>query len=90
MARNNRSDAEYELGTLSKGIKVLEAMIGTQCQPANVATIMERTELPRHAVDSSLRTLRLMGYATATSDRKWTVGRRFISLADKVARETGG
>lgn len=86
MARNNRSDAEYEVGGLTKGIKVLEALEGSAFQPVTVATIIERTEFPRDIVDRSLKTLRLNGYAIQTEDGKWTIGRRAIRFAGSVTR----
>lgn len=89
MARNNRSDAEYEVGGLTKGIKVLEALEGTAFKPVPVKTIMERTEFPRDVVDRSLKTLRLNGYAIQTDDGEWTIGRRLIRFAGSITRHKG-
>lgn len=87
MARNHRSDAEYEIGGLSKGIKVLEALEGTAFHPVGIQTVIERTELPRDFVQRALKTLRLLGWAVETRDKKWTYGRRFIRLAAAVAEQ---
>lgn len=86
MARNNRSDAEYEIGGLSKGIKVLEALEGTAFEPVGIRTVIERTDLPRDIVTRALKTLRLLGYAIETPDKKWTIGKRFVRFAQRASK----
>lgn len=78
--RSRRTDSQYEIESLTKGIKVIEALKGTRWEPVNVATIMERTEYPRDLVDRTLKTLRMHGYARCDKG-KWTAGKRFIALA---------
>lgn len=84
MARNNRSDAEYEIGGLTKGIKVEEALEG---RPVTIQIVMERTGFDYNLTMRCLKTLRLNGRATQTDDGKWTYGRRFIRLATAVAQQ---
>ncbi len=86
--RRRRPDSEYEIEALTKGVRVLEALEGTRFEPVAVATIIERTELPRDVVDRSLKTLRMHGYATCDKG-KWTIGRRFMRLAARVATQRG-
>jgi len=84
--RTRRPDDHYEIEALTKGIRVLEALEGTRWEPVGVATIMERTYLPRDTVDRSLKTLRLNGYAMQV-DGKWTIGRRFMRFANSASRK---
>jgi DNA-binding IclR family transcriptional regulator len=86
VGRNNRSDAEYEIGGLTKGIKVLEALEG---RPVTIETVIERTEFSYNIAMRCLKTLRLNGWATQLDDGKWTVGKRFIRYAGSVARQAG-
>lgn len=83
-----RDDAAYEIESLSKGIKVIEALRGIRWEPVPVATIIERTGYPRDLVDRTLKTLRLHGYATCEKG-KWTAGKRLIGLALSVSRSIG-
>jgi len=86
MARNNRSDAEYEIGGLTKGIKVEEALEG---RPVTIQTVMERTGFDYNLTMRCLKTLRLNGWAIQLDDGKWTVGRRLIRLAASLTRQFG-
>jgi DNA-binding IclR family transcriptional regulator len=84
MARNNRSDAEYEIGGLSKGVKVLEALEG---KPVSIETVIRRTEFSYDVTMRTLKTLRLNGWALQLDDGKWTYGRRFIKLGVRVGQQ---
>lgn len=80
-----RSDAAYEIGALSKGLLVLEALEGTSFEPVTLNRIVERSRLPKDTVYRSLRTLRLMGWATNDSRGNWMIGQRFIRLVRAVS-----
>lgn len=84
MARNNRSDAEYEIAGLSKGIKVLEALEG---KPVSIETVITRTELSYDVTMRALKTLRLIGWAIQLEDGKWTIGRRMIKLGVRLGQQ---
>jgi DNA-binding IclR family transcriptional regulator len=85
--RNNRSDAEYEIGGLTKGIKVLEALSGTDFEPVDAATIVERTGFSRDTVDRCLKTLRLNGYAKQIEPMNyWVIGTRFLRLSERYSQ----
>ncbi len=84
--RAKRTDEEYEIEALSKGLLVLEALEGKEFEPVTVAKIIERTELSRDLVTRSLKTLRLRGYAAQNEDGEWAIARRFISFAELVVQ----
>lgn len=84
MARTKRDDSAYEIESLTKGIKVIEALKGVRWEPVAVVTIMERTGHPRDLVDRTLKTLRMHGYATCEKG-KWTAGKRLRILAKHLA-----
>lgn len=81
----NRTDADYEIESLTKGLIVLEALEGTRWEPVTVPTIMERTGFTRDLVDRTLKTLRLKGYAVCEKG-KWTAGRRLIRFAANISQ----
>lgn len=87
MATNTRTDADYEIESLSKGIIVLEALEGTSFEPVRQKKIEERTGFSRDLVMRTLKTLRLLGYAVQNDRGEWTIGRRFIRFAAKAARK---
>jgi len=84
--RQHRTDSDYEIEALTKGVKVLEALKGTRWEPVNVSTIIERTGYPRDLVDRSLKTLRMHGYATCHKGL-WTAGRRLIAIALSLSQK---
>ena len=84
MARNNRSDAEYEIGGATKCFKVMEALMGTDAEPVTVQTVMERTGFDRNFVDRALKTLRLNGYAKQVDpSKKWSLGSRLLKFSER-------
>lgn len=85
--RRRRPDSDYEIESLTKGLRVLEALEGMRWEPVAVITIMERTELPRDVVDRSLKTLRMLGYAD-TVKGKWTIGKRAVRVATSISRNS--
>jgi DNA-binding IclR family transcriptional regulator len=82
---NKRSDSDYEIEALTKGLAVLEALEGTNFEPVPVARIIERSQLPRDTVNRTLKTFRLRGWAVQTERGDWMVGRRFIRIAHATA-----
>jgi DNA-binding IclR family transcriptional regulator len=85
MSRTKRPDEDYEIESLTKGRIVLEALEGRRWEPVPIATIVERTGFSRDLVDRTLKTLRLGGYAVQVG-KEWTIGKRFIRLAESVAK----
>lgn len=81
-----RTDADYEIQSLTQGLIVLEALEGTRWEPVTVPVVMERTGFNRDLVDRTLKTLRLRGYAICEKG-KWTIGRRAIRFAASISRQ---
>lgn len=84
-----RTDQDYEIEALSKGLAVLEALEGTAFEPIPQTRIEQRTGFTRDLVMRTLKTLRLRGYAVQNSRGEWTIGRRFIQFAAKAAGNEG-
>lgn len=80
--KNHRDDAAYEIGGLSKGIKVLEALEGEKFEPVDLQTVMDRTGFSRDLVMRALRTLAMHGYARRDG-RKWIVGPRVLKFSER-------
>lgn len=79
--RKKRTDEDYELRSVTKAIKVLEALEGRNFEPVTVAKIMERTRLSRHIVEWNLKTFRLHGWVAQNERGEWTIGSRFVRFA---------
>ena len=82
----NRTDSDYEIEALSKGLAVLEAL---EDGPHKRGRIETRTGFNRDLVMRTLRTLRIRGYAVENSRGEWMFGRRLIRLAAKVGELNG-
>jgi DNA-binding IclR family transcriptional regulator len=80
-----RTDADYEIESLTKGMAVLEALEGTNFEPVPIGRIIQRTELSRDIVLRTLRTFRIRGWAVQNDRGDWTVGKRFLRFAVKAA-----
>lgn len=81
MPTTKRTDADYEIEALSKGLAVLEALEGTAFEPVKASRIEQRTGLGRDIVMRTLKTLRLRGYAVQNDRGEWTIGKRFLRMA---------
>jgi predicted Rossmann fold nucleotide-binding protein DprA/Smf involved in DNA uptake len=84
---NKRSDADYEIESLTKGLAVLEALEGTNFEPVPIKRILDRTQLPRDVVTRSLKTFRLRGWAVQNDRGDWTIGRRCIRFGEKAGQK---
>lgn len=80
-----RTDADYEIETLSKGLAVLEALSTPSGEPVAMKRLIERTELPYDTVMRTLKTLRLRGYVKEEFG-KWSYGPRFLTIAAGVVK----
>jgi DNA-binding IclR family transcriptional regulator len=60
---STRSDQDYEIESLTKGMAVLEALEGTNFEPVSSKRIRERTQLSKDTVERCLKTFRLRGWA---------------------------
>ncbi|HUF02826.1 MAG TPA: helix-turn-helix domain-containing protein [Aridibacter sp.] len=84
--RAERSDEDYEILTLSKGLIVLEALEGTLEEPIPITRITERTGFDRNFTMRALRTLRLKGYAVQHLSGDWMLGTKITRFADRSRR----
>lgn len=84
MSSSKRTDADYEIEALSKGLAVLEALEGTNFEPVSQKRIEQRTGFSRDLVMRTLKTLRLRGYAEQNSRGEWMVGPRLIRLGRAI------
>jgi DNA-binding IclR family transcriptional regulator len=89
MTMNKRDDASYEIEALSKGLKVLEALEGTNFEPVKQSRIEQRTGFDRNLVMRTLKTLRINGYAIQNDRGEWTTGSRFVRFAGSLTRHKG-
>ena len=83
MARAKRDDTDYEIESLSKALRILEALEGSLKEPLTMAQIIKRTDFSRDICDRSLRTLRLNGYAIQDLSGKWMIGKKIIRFAQE-------
>jgi biotin operon repressor len=80
-----RTDADYEIESLTKGMAVLEALEGTNFEPVSSKRIRERTQLSKDTVERCLKTFRLRGWAVQNDRGEWMVGKRFIRIGHAAA-----
>lgn len=80
-----RTDADYEIEALSKGLAVLEALEGTSFEPVKASRIEQRTGFSRDLVMRTLRTLRLRGYAAQNAAGEWMMGSRVLRLSNQYS-----
>ena len=66
MARASRSDDDYTIEALLNGLKVLEALEGTNFEPVSIRRVAERTHLPYDFCRRALLTLKVAGFAAET------------------------
>lgn len=81
-----RPDEEYEIEAVTKALMVLEALEGTNFEPVAIDRIMERTNFKRNFCERALKTFRMKGYAIQNERGHWSIGRRFIRLAQSISR----
>ena len=79
-----RTDADYEIESVSKALIVLDALEGTAFEPVKQSRIEKRTGFSRDLTMRTLRTLRLNGWATQNDRGEWMIGRKFIRLAQSA------
>ncbi len=86
MSRQPRTDADYTIDALLKGVRVLEALEGTRFEPVTTRRVQERTRLPYNTCMRSLRTLRLAGIVTETA-AGWTLAPRYLAFCQRAINE---
>lgn len=79
-----RTEADYEIESVSKGLAVLEALEGTAFEPVRIQRIMQRTGFSKDLCFRTLCTLSIRGYAVRNAKGEWSIGPRFIRLAHAI------
>jgi DNA-binding IclR family transcriptional regulator len=74
---SKREQDAYQLDTLRRGLKVLEALEGTNFEPVSIARIQQRTGYSYDFCRRALITLKLAGFAAETA-QGWTVGPKLM------------
>lgn len=87
--RKERTDQDYAIDSLLKGLKVLEALEGTRFEPVTIQRIQERTRLSYDTCLRSLRTLRLAGFAKEEAGG-WTLTARYVAFCQRAAEAQQG
>ncbi len=82
MNRSERNDAAYINDSLARGLKVLEALEGTNFEPVTIQRIQQRTGFTYDFCRRALLTLKLQGFAAQTP-KGWTLGTKFLTLSDR-------
>lgn len=84
-----RTDQDYEIAALSKGLMVLEALEGIGFEPVSLSTIVGRTGFTRDYCYRALRTMKMRGYVAPVADDKWIIGKRVAKLGIRAMRVEG-
>jgi DNA-binding IclR family transcriptional regulator len=82
---NKRTNSDYELETVSKTFRVLEALEGERGEAIPFKRIIDRTGFSRDFVMRSLATLELNGYAVKSDGNRWTLGKRLLTFSGRYS-----
>jgi hypothetical protein len=80
MSRNRRNPEDYELDTVLRAVKVLQALEGRNFEPVNIKTVERRSGQSYAFCRSALLTFKKVGFAAQTA-QGWTVGPKLMRLA---------
>jgi DNA-binding IclR family transcriptional regulator len=76
-----RTDNDYAIDALAKGLKVLEALEGNNFEPVSIKRVSERTRLPYDTCRNALITLKLEGFATQNERGLWAAGPKLLRFS---------
>lgn len=77
---SKRADSDYINDNLARGLKVLEALRGTNFEPVSIQRVADRTGFSYDFCRRALLTLKLQGYAAQTPDG-WSLGVKLMEFA---------
>ncbi len=77
---SKRADSDYINDNLARGLKVLEALRGTNFEPVSIQRVADRTSFSYDFCRRALLTLKLQGYAAQT-EKGWTLGIKLMEFA---------
>jgi DNA-binding IclR family transcriptional regulator len=80
-----RSDADYTIEALLKGLSVLEALEGNGFEPVTTRRVQQRTGLSYDFCFRALTTLLCHGVARQTPGG-WVLSPRYIAFCERAAR----
>jgi hypothetical protein len=80
--RHRRSDLDYSIDALAKGLKVFLALEGTNFEPITIKRIQQRTGFPYDFCLRALRTLAVAGFATQ-NEKGWQVGPKLLRFSER-------
>ena len=73
----------YTISALAKGLKVLEALEGTNFEPVTVQRVADRTREKYDYCYRALKTFETRGYARET-ERGWQIGPRILRFSERL------
>jgi DNA-binding IclR family transcriptional regulator len=82
---NKRTNSDYELETVSKAIRVLEAIEGERGEAVPFTRIVSRTGFSRNFVLRALATWELNGYAIKSAGNRWSLGKRLLTFSGRYS-----
>ena len=82
MSRNRRTEESYELDTVLRAVKVLQALEGSNFEPVNIITVQQRSGQTYAFCRSALLTWKKAGFAAQTADG-WTVEPKLMMLSNR-------
>jgi DNA-binding IclR family transcriptional regulator len=80
--RRIRPDQDYTIEALSKGLDVLEALVGHDYEPVTISELQRRTGFTYDFTMRALRTLKLKGWAIET-DRGWKLSVKAMHFSEQ-------
>jgi DNA-binding IclR family transcriptional regulator len=69
-----RTDEDYEIEALTKGLVVLEALEGERFEPVKIDRLVQRSGLKKDLVMRCLKTFKIRGYAIQNERKEWAIG----------------
>lgn len=82
---NKRTNSDYELETVSKALRVLEAIEGERGEPIPFQRVIDRTGFSRDFVMRALATFELNGYAVKSTGNRWAIGKRLLTFSGRYS-----
>lgn len=79
--KRTRSDQDYTIDALARGLKVLESLVGHDYEPVRITEVQRRTGFTYDFCMRALRTLKLEGWAVET-DRGWKLSVKAMHFSE--------
>lgn len=79
---NSRTDEDYVIAALKKGLAVMEALKGQTYEPVSVREVAKRTKFDYDFCRRALKTLKVAGWAIE-DDNGWRLSVKAMQFSDK-------